>query len=99
MGGERSERSANPDSGGSGAAGDTTPLAAARLAFDDETPTRDPLAAANDSLTRSDCWRRYVYAAREVVRGLSAAMSRVRVGVEGTARDFYASAGGAAAAT
>ena len=48
---------------------------------------------------RSDCWRRYVYAAREVVRGLSAAMSRVRVGVEGTARDFYASAGGAAAAT
>ena len=41
----------------------------------------------------SDCWRRYVYAARDAVRGLAAAMSRVRVGIEGTARDYYAAAG------
>ena len=39
---------------------------------------------------KSDCWRRYVYAARSAVRGLAAAMSRVRVATEATASAFRA---------
>ena len=37
---------------------------------------------------KSDCWRRYVYSAREAVAGLAAAMSRVHVTPEATAREF-----------
>ena len=46
---------------------------------------------------KSDCWRRYVYAARNAVVGLAAAMSRVAVRVKATAREFHAAAAHAAA--
>ena len=39
---------------------------------------------------KSDCWRRYVYSARSAVRGLAAAMSRVHVATDATAREFRA---------
>ena len=41
---------------------------------------------------KSDCWRRYVYAARGCVRGLAAAMSRVHVVPEDAARRIFAPA-------
>jgi hypothetical protein len=41
---------------------------------------------------KSDCWRRYVYSARGAVSGLAAAMSRVHVTPEATAREFRAAA-------
>ena len=44
---------------------------------------------------KSDCWRRYVYSARECVRGLAAAMSRVHVVPEDAAQRILAPAAAA----
>ena len=54
--------------------GGATAMAATRLYSDDEV--------RRFGRWKSDCWRRYVYAARDAVRNLAAAMSRVHVVTE-----------------
>ena len=54
--------------------GGATAMAATRLYSDDEI--------RRFGRWKSDCWRRYVYAARDAVCNLAAAMSRVHVVTE-----------------